>query len=88
MEVPLTLTRISSKGQVVIPGSLRKKLHINSGEYFAVGRVKNMIVLKSVSGGMTAADIKTLEKLNEAWQDLESGRFKKGTLDELMKELS
>ncbi len=88
MEAPLTLTRISSKGQVVIPGNLRKNLRITSGEYFAVGRVKNMIVLKPISGGMTASDLKTIEKLREAWEDFEAGRFKKGGLDELMKELS
>ena len=88
MQPQLTLTRISSKGQVVIPGQLRKKLRIHSGEYFAVTQLNNMLVLKRLSGGMTPSDVKTLGRLKEAWDDFEAGRYKKVTLDELMRELS
>ncbi len=88
MQTQLTLTRLSSKGQVVIPSDLRKKLNIQSGEYFAVTTVGKMLVLKKMTGKITAAEVKTLEKLSEAWNDLELGRYKKVTLDELMRELS
>ncbi len=88
MQNQLTLTRISSKGQVVIPSEVRKKLKIRSGEYFSVIQVNNLVVLKPISGGMTAEDVKTLGKIKEAWDDVEAGRVKKVTLDELMREMS
>ncbi len=88
MQSQLTLTRISSKGQVVIPGEVRKKLKIRSGEYFSVIQMNNLVVLKPISGGMTPRDVKTLIKIKEAWDDIEAGRFKKVTLDELMREMS
>ncbi len=88
MQNQLTITRISSKGQVVIPGEVRKKLKIHAGGYFSVIQVNNLIVLKPISGGMTPDDVKTLAKVKEAWDDVEAGRVKKVTLDELMREMS
>lgn len=54
----VTLTRLSSKGQVVIPRSLRKELGLKEGESFAVTGKDDLIVLKKV-------DIPTAKQLFE-----------------------
>ena len=42
------LTRISEKGQVVIPSSLRKELKINKSDQFMVFGEGNTVILKKV----------------------------------------
>ena len=46
MEVELT--RISEKGQVVIPSSLRKEMKINKSDKFLVFGENNTIILKKI----------------------------------------
>lgn len=70
------LTKASSKGQVVIPGVVRRRLGIKRGSVFAVSAVKDMIVLKKLETGMKPEDLKTLKLVEEAWKDLEEGRYK------------
>lgn len=44
----MEITSISSKGQVVIPQKVRKKLDLREGEKFIVIGKDNMIVLKKI----------------------------------------
>ncbi|MES0490654.1 MAG: AbrB/MazE/SpoVT family DNA-binding domain-containing protein [Leptospirales bacterium] len=44
----LEITTLSSKGQVVIPGSIRKELHIEAGSKFAVLTDGDNILLKKI----------------------------------------
>jgi len=82
------ITRISSKGQVVIPLPIREKMKIKEGEAFAVSEEGNLIVLKKVEGSLSEDDIETLNKIKEAWKDIEEGRFKKMEKGEFLKEIS
>lgn len=43
------ITRTSMKGQVVIPESIRKKLHITAGTKFAAYGKKDIVVLKKIN---------------------------------------
>ncbi|MBI2135785.1 AbrB/MazE/SpoVT family DNA-binding domain-containing protein [Candidatus Woesearchaeota archaeon] len=43
------LTRLSSKGQVVIPQHLRDELGLKEGETFAVTGKEDMVILKKVT---------------------------------------
>ena len=45
----IELTKISSKGQIVIPKHLRKELSIEEGEIFAITGREDTILLKKVS---------------------------------------
>jgi AbrB family looped-hinge helix DNA binding protein len=45
MEVKMLATKISSKGQVVVPKPLREKLNIKPGTFFQVHLEKDRIVL-------------------------------------------
>jgi len=86
VEVP-QLTKISSKGQIVIPTDLRKKMDIKEGTYFAVTAKKNMLVLKKLDTKMKAEDLRTLKLLEEAWDDIAKGRYKVYTTKAFFKEL-
>ena len=48
MAEPAT-TRMSSKGQVVIPGKIRKRLGLEAGTRFVVVAEKDTIILKAIS---------------------------------------
>ena len=68
-------TRASSKGQVVIPRRIRKRLDIKEGSLFAVAAEKDLIILKKVNSKMSDEDLKTMKRVEEAWKDIEEGRY-------------
>jgi len=86
VELP-ELTRVSSKGQVVIPRDIRKKFRIKKGSILGISAKKNLIVMKKLDKEMTVDDLKTLKSIEEAWKDIEEGRYKSATPDEFFKEL-
>jgi AbrB family looped-hinge helix DNA binding protein len=71
----IEFTRASSKGQVVIPTKIRKKLDIREGSVLAVVAEKDMIILKKVEPKLSADDLGSLKLVEEAWKDIEEGRF-------------
>ena len=83
----LEFTRASSKGQIVIPTKIRKKFDIREGSVLAVAAENGMIVLKKVESGLTADDLKTLKLVEEAWKDIEKGRYKVRPKGAFFKEL-
>jgi len=70
------LTKASSKGQIVIPTDIRRKMKIKEGSVFAISAKKNILVLKKLDTNMKPEDLKTLKLLEEAWEDIEKGRYK------------
>ena len=68
-------TKASSKGQVVIPRGIRKKLNIQEGSILAVAAERDLIILKKVDPKMSAEDLKTMKRVEEAWKDIEEGRY-------------
>ena len=49
MDANLATTKMSSKGQVVIPEAIRKKLGLESGSQFLVLGEKDSVILKAIS---------------------------------------
>lgn len=45
----IATTKLSSKGQVVIPESIRKKLHLKAGSQFVVVAEKDVVILKNIA---------------------------------------
>ena len=86
IEIP-EITRLSSKGQVVIPTKVRKKMGIKEGSLFAVSEKKNLIVLKKLDKRMTKEDLRTLKSIEEAWKEIAEGKFRKMPVKEFLKEL-
>ncbi len=83
----VTFTKASSKGQIVIPTKMRKRFGIKDGTVFAVAAQNDMIVLKKVEAGLSQADLKSLKLVEEAWQDIEEGRYRVQSKEAFLKEL-
>ena len=45
----LATTKMSSKGQVVIPENIRKRLKLKAGDKFVVVGEKDVVILKTIS---------------------------------------
>ena len=79
--------KTSSRGQIVIPSNIRKKLHIGMGSFLAVTAQDDLIVLKRVSSSVSPEDIKTLRLIEEAWEDIDKGKYKVLSKDDFFEEL-
>jgi len=84
----IELTRLSSKGQIVIPGSIREKLELDEGEILAVSSKDNMIVLKKIEGPTEEEDLRTFSEIREAWKEIAKGKFKKTESEDFLREIS
>ena len=66
----MEITKISSKGQVVIPQKIRNELNLNEGSVLAIDKIKNMIMIKKIDEDLTNQFEKSLE-------DLKLGKIKR-----------
>ena len=81
-------TTISSKGQIVIPNKVRKKLDIRDGNVFAITEKKGLIVLKKLNRQLGPDDIRTLESINDAWKEIENGKMGKSKTSKFFMEFA
>ncbi len=82
------LTRASSKGQIVIPTKMRKRLNIKKGSLFLISSENGVIVMKKIATKVSEEDLKTIKLVEEAWRDIEEGRYKVLPARDFSKELS
>jgi len=88
MKTKTEITRISSKGQIVIPQNIRTEMKIGEGSVFAVlTPKKDTLVLKKIESQISKDDLETLRGLERAWKQIEEGRYKKYTREEFLKKL-
>ena len=80
-------TKASAKGQVVIPSKIRKKLKIDESSMFVVAAQNDMIVLKKLDRRLSDDDLKTIRLIEEAWRDMEKGRYKVRSKESFFEEL-
>ena len=66
----MDITKISSKGQIVIPQKIRKELGINEGSVVAIEKMKDMIVMKKIDSDLAGQFKKSLE-------DVKLGKIKR-----------
>ncbi len=83
----MEFTKTSSKGQIVIPAGIRKKLDIGEGSVLAVAADRGMIILKKVEAKLSTEDLKSLRLVEEAWKDIEEGRYGVLSKEAFFKEL-
>jgi AbrB family looped-hinge helix DNA binding protein len=70
----LATTRMSSKGQIVIPEAIRKRLNLRPGTQFVVVGEDDVVILKAI----TAPEIETFDKLiQEARQQARQAGLKR-----------
>ncbi len=75
----MEVTKLSTKGQVVIPESVREGME--AGTAFVVTKTNNMIILKEVEG-LTEEEKKELKELDKIWKEIDSGKCDTYNVDE------
>jgi len=85
--INIDITRMSSKGQIVIPSEMRNDL--KEGDKLVIIRSENQIILKKAESfnKNLAEDLKFAKRTEEAWKKYEKGEFKSLTMEEFLKEL-
>jgi len=66
----MEITKISSKGQIVIPQKIRLELDITEGSVLAIEKMKDLVVIKKIDNDLISQFKKSLE-------DLKFGRIKR-----------
>ena len=81
------LTKMSTKGQIVIPSDLRDEFV--TGEKLLVIRNQNQLIIKKASemDKDHADDIAFAKKTEEAWQRIQDGKGVRMDFDDFMKEM-
>mgnify|MGYP001768093565 CR=1 FL=1 len=73
----LATTRMSSKGQVVIPEAIRKQLNLKEGSQFIVVGEGDVVILKAIS----APDLESFDALiQKARQQAEASGLKRADI--------
>jgi AbrB family looped-hinge helix DNA binding protein len=83
----VAITRMSSKGQVVIPAEMR--INIPEGEKLFLIQNDKQIIMKKASEleKNVADDIEFAKKTEEAWKRIEEGKGIKMDFDDFVKEM-
>ena len=80
----MEITKLSTKGQVVIPESARKSLEI--GTAFSVAKKGSLIILKKIEG-LSKKEVKEMEELDKIWKDIDEGKGITLSKEEFFKEM-
>jgi AbrB family looped-hinge helix DNA binding protein len=72
----IAITKMSSKGQIVIPADMRKD--VKEGEKLVIIKNKDQLILKKASGMDTAflEDMEFARRTEDAWKRYKKGEFK------------
>ena len=83
----IDITRMSSKGQIVIPKEMRKGF--NEGDKILLIRNKGQIILKKADkfDKQIEEDIIVAKRVEESWKEIEQGKFKRMSGKEFLKEI-
>jgi len=83
----INITRISSKGQIVIPTNMRNDL--KEGDEFLIIKDDNRFILKKAENitDEMKEDLEFAKKTEEAWKRYEKGKFKEMEFDEFINEI-
>jgi AbrB family looped-hinge helix DNA binding protein len=80
-------TRVSSKGQIVIPKDIRDNLNIQEGDLLAAVSEENFIILKKIDPKITEEEKILLKRIKEAWGSIDRGDYTEMEGSELLKEM-
>lgn len=86
-KMEIAITKMSSKGQVVIPVEMREG--INAGDKLIVIQNGKQIILKKASelDKQLNEDLEFARRTEESWKEHEKGKFKSLSFDEFIKEV-
>ncbi len=83
----IAITKISSKGQVVIPAEMRG--HLKEGEKLLIIKENGTLIMKKAKDldRQLKEDLEFARRTEEAWKRYERGEFKEMPFDDFLKEL-
>jgi len=83
----VAITKMSSKGQVVIPTEMRED--INEGDKLIIIENKGQLVMKKASelDKNLKEDLEFARRTEEAWKRYEKGEFKSMNAEDFLKEI-
>jgi AbrB family looped-hinge helix DNA binding protein len=81
------IARLSSKGQVVIPKVIRDALKLEPGMPLAVDVSKGMIIMKPIRSSIEEEDLRVLEEVSKAWDEIEKGEYRHAKVEDFLKEI-
>ena len=87
MLMDVAITKMSSKGQVVIPAEMRRDF--TDGDKLIVFRNKDQLIMKHASklDANFQEDLKFAKKTEEAWQRINAGKGEKMDFDSFIGEM-
>ena len=80
----MEITKLSTKGQVVIPENIRKDLEV--GTAFNVFRKNDLVILKKIDD-LSDKEKKEMEELSKIWKDIDEGKGITTTKENFLKEM-
>ena len=83
----IAMTKMSSKGQVVIPSEMRTDF--NAGDKILIIRNKDQLIMKKASqlDETLKEELEFAKKTEEAWEKYEKGEFKSMDSEDFLKEI-
>lgn len=69
--INMKVTKLSSKGQIVLPAELRKEFHLSKGDKLIVKKQNGEIILKPIT---SLKKLKGVDEIEEASKELEKTR--------------
>ena len=83
----IAITKISSKGQIVIPSNMRKDLFV--GEELLIIKDHDRLIMKKITEvtKKLKEDLDFARRVEKAWEHYEKGKFKSLSADKFLKEL-
>ena len=87
MNMEFAITKMSSKGQIVIPVEMRG--HIREGEKLVIIQNNEQLIMKKASKMDKALkeDLEFTRRTEAAWKEYESGNFTSTNVKDFLKEL-
>ncbi len=84
----IALTKMSSKGQVVIPSEMRGDIH--EGDKLIIIKNKDQLIMKKATSldKNLKEDLEFARRTEEAYREIESGKGKRYSLEEFRKRLN
>ena len=84
----MAITKVSSKGQIVIPSNMRKDIGV--GDQFLIIKEDNKFIMKKINE--LVKDLKQelvfAQRVEKAWNRYEKGKFKSMSAKKFLEELN
>ncbi len=83
----IDITKLSSKGQIVIPAEMRKGF--TAGEKLIIFRDQDRIILKKASkmDEQMKEDLEFARRTEKAWKEVDKGNYKEYSVEEFLQRL-